>query len=84
MVILTGDSDEEAIVDFIKQHEELFDKTHAKFKDKQRKERLWETVAAPRNLPIRSGSRLNVPDTTCSHRSSEAKLQSRTQRDRPG
>ena len=34
------------------QHEELFDKTHTKFKDKQRKERLWETVAASRNLPV--------------------------------
>ena len=50
--IFLSDSDEEAIVDFMKQHEELFDKTHAKFKDKQRKERLWETVAASRNLPV--------------------------------
>ena len=46
------DSDEEAIVDFLKLHEELFDKTHEKFKDKQRKERLWETVAASWNLPV--------------------------------
>ena len=30
--------------DFVKQHEELFDKTHEKFKDNQRKERLWKTV----------------------------------------
>ena len=37
--IFLSDSDEEAIVDFVKQHEELFDKTHEKFKDKQRKER---------------------------------------------
>ena len=44
--ILLSDSDEEAIMDFVKQHEELFDKTHVKFKDKQRKERLWKTVAA--------------------------------------
>ena len=36
----------------MKQHEELFDKTHEKFKDKQRKERLWETVAASWNLPV--------------------------------
>ena len=39
-------------MDFVKQHEELFDKSHEKFKDKQRKERLWETVATSRNLPV--------------------------------
>ena len=47
-----SDSDEEAIVDFIKQHEEFFGKNHTKFKDKQKKERLGETVAASRNLPV--------------------------------
>ena len=47
--IFLSDSDEEAIVDFVKQHEEPYDKTHAKFKDKQRKEGLWETEAATRN-----------------------------------
>ena len=51
-LIFLSDSDEEAIVDFMKQHEELLDKTHDKFKDKQRKEKLWETVAASRNLPV--------------------------------
>ena len=50
--IFLSDSDEEAIVDFVKQHEELFDKTHSKLKDKHRKEGLWETVAASRNLPV--------------------------------
>ena len=50
--ILLIDSDKEAIVDFIKQHEELYGKTHAKFKGKQRKEGLWETVAASRNLSV--------------------------------
>ena len=50
--IFLSDSDEEAFVDFIKQYEELCDKTHTKFKDKQRKERLWETVAASRNLSV--------------------------------
>ena len=50
--IFLRDSDEEAIMDFCKQHEELFDKTQAKFKDKQKNERLWETVAASRNLSI--------------------------------
>ena len=50
-LIFLSYSDEEAIMDFGKQHEELFDKTHEKFKDKQREERLWENVAASRNLP---------------------------------
>ena len=36
----------------MKQHKKLFDKTHAKFKDKHRKGGLWETVAASRNLPV--------------------------------
>ena len=36
------DSDEEAVVDFEKDHEELYDKTKENFKDKSRKECLWE------------------------------------------
>ena len=31
--IFLSDSDKEAIVEFVYQHKELFDKTHAKFKD---------------------------------------------------
>ena len=50
--IFLSDSDEEAIVEFVKQHEELYDKTNDSFKDKQKKERLWEQLAATRNLPI--------------------------------
>ena len=38
--IFLSDSDEEAIVEFVKQHEELYDKTNNSFKDKQKKERL--------------------------------------------
>ena len=49
--IFLSDSDEEAIVEFIK-HKELYDKTHSKFKDKQRKEGLWERLAASRNLSV--------------------------------
>ena len=45
-------SDEEAIVEFIKQHEQFYDKTNDKFKDKQKKETLWETLAATTNLPV--------------------------------
>ena len=36
----------------MKSFEELYNKTHAKFKDKQRKEGLWETVAVSRNLSV--------------------------------
>ena len=43
--IFLSDSDEEAIVEFVKQHEELYDKTNVSFKDKQKKERLWEQLA---------------------------------------
>ena len=50
--ILLSDSDEEAIVDFVKQYEELYDKTQAKFKDNWRKEGLQETVAFTRNLSV--------------------------------
>ena len=50
--IFLSDSDEEAIVEFVKQHEELYDKTHNKFKDKQRKEGLWERLTASRNLSV--------------------------------
>ena len=52
--IFLSDSDKEAIVEFIKQHEELYDKTNDSFKDKQKKERLWEQLAATRNLPIQT------------------------------
>ena len=52
--IFLSDSDEEAIVEFVKQHEELYDKTNDSFKDKQKKERLWEQLAATRNLPIKT------------------------------
>ena len=50
--IFLSDSDEEAIMKFVKQHEELYDKTNDSFKDKQKKERLWEQLAASRNLPV--------------------------------
>ena len=52
--IFLSDSDEEAIVEFVKQHEELYDKTNNSFKDKLKKERLWEQLAATRNLPIKT------------------------------
>ena len=45
--IFLSDSDKEAIMEYVKQ-EELYDKTN----DKQKKGRLWEQLAATRNLPV--------------------------------
>ena len=42
--ILLTDSDKKAIVDFVKEYEELYDKSSEHFKDKARKEYLWEQV----------------------------------------
>ena len=50
--IFLSDSDEEAIVEFVKQNAELYDKNYMKFKDNQRKERLLERQAASRNLSV--------------------------------
>ena len=52
-IFLSG-SDEEAIVEFIKQNEELYDKANNSFKDKQKKEQLWEQFSAIRNLPVKT------------------------------
>ena len=52
--IFLSDSGEEAIVEFVKHHEELYDKTNNSFKDKQKKEGLWEQLAAARNLPVKT------------------------------
>ena len=52
--IFLSDSDKEVIVEFIKQHRELYDKTNDSFKDKQKKERLWEQLAGTRNFPIKT------------------------------
>ena len=52
--IFLSDSDEEAILEFVKQHEELYDKTNDSFKDKQKKERLWEQLASTRNSPVKT------------------------------
>ena len=51
-IYLTG-SDEEAIVDFVKDHEELYDKTDEQFKDKARKEGLWERFANSHKLSVK-------------------------------
>ena len=51
--IYLTDSDEEAIVDFVKDHEELYDKINELFKDKARKECLWEQFTNSRKLSIK-------------------------------
>ena len=38
----------------VKQHEELYDKTNDSFKDKQKKERPLEQLAASSNLPVKT------------------------------
>ena len=52
--IFLNDSDEEAIVEFVKQHKELYGKTNNSFKNKEKKERLWKQLAATRNLPVKT------------------------------
>ena len=50
--IFLSDSDEEAIVKFVKQNVELYDKARTKFKDKQRKKGLWERAPGYSNLSV--------------------------------
>ena len=47
---LLTDSDEAAFVDFVKDHEELYDKAKEHFKDKVSKDCLWERYASSRKL----------------------------------
>ena len=51
--IYLTDPDAEAIVDFVKDHEELYDKNNEHFKDKARKECLWEQFANSRKLSVK-------------------------------
>ena len=44
------DSQETAIVEFVKQHPELNDKEHARFQDRQKKEALWAEISAELKL----------------------------------
>ena len=47
------DSDEDAIVGFVKDHKELYDLTSKHFKDKARKEFLWKHFNKCRNLSVK-------------------------------
>ena len=44
------DSQETAIVEFVKEHPELYDKEHARFHDKQKKEAVWAEISAELKL----------------------------------
>ena len=52
--IFLSDSDEEAIVEFVKQHEELYDKTNDSFKDKQKFYILLHTSFLTNNYQVLS------------------------------
>ena len=54
MNIYLTDSDEEATVNFVKDHEELYDKTNKHFKVKARKDCLWERFASSCNLSMKA------------------------------
>ena len=45
-------------MEVVKQHEKLYDQTNDSFKDKQKKERLWELLSATRNLPVKTVKKL--------------------------
>ena len=44
------DSQETAIVEFVKDHPELYDKEHARFPNRHKKEALWAEISAELNL----------------------------------
>ena len=51
--IYLTDWDEEAIVDFVKDHKELYTKTNGHFKDKARKECIWERFTKSAKLSVK-------------------------------
>ena len=47
------DSQEHAIVEFVKEHPELYSKEHGRFHNRQRKEALWAEISAELKLQPR-------------------------------
>ena len=85
--IFLSHSDEEAIVDFVKQQQENFDIVTRISKTSRGKKDFGKQLQLPGiylSALSRSGSRLNITDMASSHRPSRAMLQPRTPRDRPG
>ena len=52
-IIYSTDSDEEAIINFVKDHEKLYHKTNKHFNDKVRKYCLWERFVNSRNVSVK-------------------------------
>ena len=52
--IFLTDYDEEVMVNFVKDHDELYDKTNELFKNKSRKYSLWESFARRHKLSIQT------------------------------
>ena len=73
-------------MEFVKQHEEPYDKTNDSFKDKQKKEQLWEQLAATRNLPVKTVKKWFDTQRTRYGKltQSQDKQLRRTQNNRPG
>ena len=78
--IYLTESDEEALLDFVRDHEELYDKTNEHFKDKARKEFLRETFTYSQKLSLkfaRLGSKPKGLTTANSPSPSLARLQNK-------
>ena len=72
--IYLTDLDQEAIVDFVKDHEEeLFNKTNEYFKDKARKECLWERFANSCKLSVKVCKTLFESQRTCYSKLTQSK-----------
>ena len=55
MPLSSQESQENAIVEFVKEHTEVYDKEHGRFHDRQRKEALWAEISAELKLqPLNS------------------------------
>ena len=50
MCAIFTDSQEISIVEFVKQHPELYDKEHPRFHDRNRREALWAEISAELKL----------------------------------
>ena len=59
------DSQENAIVEFVKDHPEVYDKEHGRFHDRQRKEALWAEISAEPKLQPFDDRRWFESQRTC-------------------
>ena len=82
MNIYLTDSDEVAIVDFFKDHEEFYNKTNEHFIDKTKKECQWERFTSNSNLSVKVCNTWFESQWT--HYGKLARLLRKCQRDRTG